>query len=181
MIHPVDLHSLSTGTSKRQKVTGNPKSLANYQAVLQSSRGENFEGGRSSSHTFVSHNSIVGGSSSSVNGLASAVTSKASQSRTRGAESINCINLSCSEFFKNQNSVTGKPCGKICYFLSMLTISAVALTLMSLTEQDNCARSRQFFEAGKQSQGNATTSTAMARSNGQEEVLVPPPPSPPLE
>ena len=181
MIHPVDLHSLSTGTSKRQKVTGNPKSLANYQAVLQSSRGENFEGGRSSSHTFVSHNSIVGGSSSSVNALAAAVTSKASQSRTRGAESINCINLSCSEFFKNQNSVTGKPCGKICYFLSMLTISAVALTLMSLTEQDNCARSRQFFEAAKQSQGNATASTAMARSNGQEEVLVPPPPSPPLD
>ena len=180
MIHPVDLHSLSTGTSKRQKVTGNPKSLANYQAVLQSSRGENFEGGRLSSHTFVSHNSIVG-ASSSVNALAAAVTSKASQSRTRGAESINCINLSCSEFFKNQNSVTGKPCGKICYFLSMLTISAVALTLMSLTEQDNCARSRHFFEAAKQSQGNATASTAMARSNGQEEVLVPPPPSPPLE
>lgn len=180
MIPPVDLHSLSTGTSKRQKVTGNPKSLANYQAVLQSSRGENFEGGRSSSHIFVSHNSIVG-ARSSVNALASAVTSKASQSRTRGAESINCINLSCSEFFKNQNSVTGKPCGKICYFLSMLTISAVALTLMSLTEQDNCARSRQFFEAAKQSQGNVTTSTAMSRSNGQEEVLVPPPPSPLLE
>ena len=95
IIHHTDLHPFSTGTSKRQKILGNPTSKTNHQTMLQNhagtnsrSRGENFECGRSASQRFVFQNAAGCSSSSSMkDSLASTATAKVSQPRTRGAES----------------------------------------------------------------------------------------------